>query len=998
MKRTLLKTFMLAALLLVSVASFAVPANPKPITIKQNGRTLTYYLRGDERMHWGVTSDGYTLLNDAQGQMVYAVRDANGNMVASTMLACDPSQRSMNDNLFLANVEKHISYSATQKAGLKKLFEDKHSLTKDDVPLFPATGGVKHLLVVLVNFADKAMTIPKSVFENMCMQDNYNGCGSVHEYFYVNSNGQLDLQIDVVGPVTLDNSMSYYGSDAQSPYGTIHDVNVKEMIKDGIKLIKDSVDLSIYDNDGDGFIDDVAFIYAGTPQSTTGIADEIWPHSGRANGTTSYDGVKVNRYTCSAEKPDQVIGTFVHEFGHALGLPDEYDTDYAESGGSAVTVSSWSVMCEGSYNNNQNSPCLWSNFQKTLVGWIDEENAVIDLTLDQSLDNLRLPLNTGTNDTSYRIFIPETNEFFFLEYRKKQGFDAYIPGDGMLIYHGQMNKINAWVNYGNNSINVNPNDRGWYIEPADGLLNSISLSAAAFPGSKNIVNFLNAKKVNGESVDMKITNVHYLNDSVMMFNFNSNTPVIATNAATNRHATSMQMNGKVLNKHASTNIANKGFYYSTESDVTTAATRVEDEDLTDLENITVSVTGLTNNTTYYYKAFIEDEEGTIYLGEENHAMTTSGFGYAQTKDPTNVDYTSATMNASYTTVGEGTFVEKGFVYVADDKSATPAIGNEGTVKIVIEGEEYGDYSYNLTELEQGTYIKYRAYMTNSYGTLYGNEKDFTTLYPEITNNVISVSQTDICENSVPEQITGTEAQGGFGNFTYLWQQRDNGSSWVDAEGTNNEQNYQPQALSTTTNFRRIAISNNKVQAESNVIIINVNSSKGGTIYMTKSVYNVGDEIKLTLNNYTGDILDWTKGTTEENMASVGNANKAVYTETAEQEGKYYYQVKVQFSQCEPALSEIKEVTVQASSLSDANGNMVLDIMPNPSTNGTFTLNANVSNADIVITNTLGQVVYSENNADLNNKTINLNNAQSGSYIISITAQGKLTTKKLIINK
>ena len=125
---------------------------------------------------------------------------------------------------------------------------------------------------------------------------------------------------------------------------------------------------------------------------------------------------------------------------------------------------------------------------------------------------------------------------------------------------------------------------------------------------------------------------------------------------------------------------------------------------------------------------------------------------------------------------------------------------------------------------------------------------------------------------------------------------------------------------------------------------------------------------------------------------------AARPETAEQEGKYYYQVKVQFSQCEPALSEIKEVTVQASSLSDANGNMVLDIMPNPSTNGTFTLNANVSNADIVITNTLGQVVYSENNADLNNKTINLNNAQSGSYIISITAQGKLTTKKLIINK
>ena len=50
------------------------------------------------------------------------------------------------------------------------------------------------------------------------------------------------------------------------------------------------------------------------------------------------------------------IGTICHEFSHVLGLPDEYDTDYASSGGQVVHPSSWSIMASGSYRNKSRTP------------------------------------------------------------------------------------------------------------------------------------------------------------------------------------------------------------------------------------------------------------------------------------------------------------------------------------------------------------------------------------------------------------------------------------------------------------------------------------------------------------------------------------------------------------------------------------------------------------------------------------------------------------------
>jgi immune inhibitor A len=92
-----------------------VPANSTPITIKQpNGKTLTFILRGDERISWAETLDGYTLLYNEKGNWEFACLDDYKNLVPSGILACNKDERGDEENTFLKDIKPHIFYSKSQ--------------------------------------------------------------------------------------------------------------------------------------------------------------------------------------------------------------------------------------------------------------------------------------------------------------------------------------------------------------------------------------------------------------------------------------------------------------------------------------------------------------------------------------------------------------------------------------------------------------------------------------------------------------------------------------------------------------------------------------------------------------------------------------------------------------------------------------------------------------------------------------------------------------------
>ena len=1005
MYKKVIKTLTLCLLLFTGIMAWAVPADKRPVTIKQsNGKTLTFILKGDERMHWAETTDGYALVHNSNGEFVYATKDIQGNMVASPYLAANKEERSTKENEFLATQDKHMFYSQTQVKQFNKAWEAKAG-TKASKKLVPPIGK-DSMLVILVGSSDKPFSLPKADFDSLCYAQNYKGTGSVRDYFYTNSGGKFDLAIRVVGPYQLSSTMAAYAN------------NTGNLVKHAVNAAyNDGVDFSHFDNDNDGYVDDIIIFYAGTPQSSSGNPNEIWPHCGSLEaygGMTPKNNKKIDTYNVQSElnypsKTITSIGTLCHEFGHALGLPDEYDTDYGPSGtttGSSIATGTWSVMCEGCYNNNANSPCLWSAAQKLETGWITDFD-----TLSAAQDSILLPYISGAStDKAYRINLNKNKEFLVIEHRKKQGFDAYLPGEGLLIYHGQMDSINNWLSYGKNTINCEPEKRGWYLEAANGKVGKkspdgdISTAATPFPGSSNTTFFAagapnEPKYVSGDTIDISITGIQYVNDSVMIFNFNSSLPDVQTNNISGSNTvSSFSTSGKVVYLGNAT-ITAKGIVYSTLSSCNfNEDSAVFDTDNSDLTSISATITGLQPGTLYYYRAFVKTSEGKIALGNIKSTTTSTGLGYISTQSATNITMNSATLRGSLTFTGAGEFVAKGFVYNTSSATA-PALDDENSTVISLTDATTGAFTHDITGLETGQTYYYRAYITNSYGTFYGAKTNFTTKYPAINNNTIASDQ-QICKGSTPAQLTGQQATGGLGSFTYRWEEQSGSSAWKTASGTYDQVNYQPQALTSTTYFRRVAISDGKVEENSNTVTIEVLESVGGSITSVSDSYTAGESFTLTLGKYKGSVVDWEQSSdNEQSWSSAGNAGMATFTQIINQEGAYSFRVKVQNGQCDPAYSSTKQITINSNALTDADNAEFVTIMPNPTNNGTFNVKSNMANAQsIVITNTLGQVVYSQSNADLTDKVISLDNAEEGTYVITILNGDKIVTKKLIVNK
>ncbi|MBN8194019.1 immune inhibitor A [Bacillus sp. NTK074B] len=219
------------------------------------------------------------------------------------------------------------------------------------------------------------------------------------QFYEEQSGGSYTLDGAVSDWLTVPGKASEYGDD--SPAGGHDNLAPKgprDLVKDALNAaVASGMDLSQYDvydqydmdedgnlNEPDGLVDHLMIIHAGTGQEAGGGAlgdDAIWSHRWTLNGvfpvsnTTAkvdYWGGKMAAYDYTIQPEDGAVGVFAHEFGHDLGLPDEYDTQYT---GQGEPVASWSIMSGGSWNGNiagtaptSFSPQNKEFFQKTMGG------------------------------------------------------------------------------------------------------------------------------------------------------------------------------------------------------------------------------------------------------------------------------------------------------------------------------------------------------------------------------------------------------------------------------------------------------------------------------------------------------------------------------------------------------------------------------------------------------------------------------------------------------
>ena len=305
--------------------------------------------------------------------------------------------------------------------------------------------GERHQLTVLVEFndrpfkGDEAATIAQ--WDKMLNTKNLSEepfKGSVHDYFLAQSYGAFDVTFDLQYVKVSDNVVKYASDDYS-------DENSQYLVQDIMELLKTrDIDWSLYDWNGDGFVNQVLIIFAGQGMNdydSSQYTDVIWPHQWWMSDhlkdnqdevycdpipVTYNDKVyKVDCYCALAELTSKndygSFGTICHEYTHCFGFPDYYS--------SASYVGRWDLMDMGNYNGEGYSPASYSAHERWLMGWLTPT----ELTTDTTVADM-----PALSDEPQAYLIRndgDKNEYYIVENRQQKGWDKGLPGSGILIFH-----------------------------------------------------------------------------------------------------------------------------------------------------------------------------------------------------------------------------------------------------------------------------------------------------------------------------------------------------------------------------------------------------------------------------------------------------------------------------------------------------------------------------------------------------------------------------------
>lgn len=436
--RTSVMAFVAAiAMLLISAEALAVPACPIPITLTQpDGTSFGATLWGDEWSGGVETVDGYTVLQDPiTGYWEYARRSAGGDLEQSGLRpgVHDPAGEGIQVRLrpsLDAGAQPKCPYDISVSAAVRP-------------------SGTVNIPVILITFNDRTPKYSAADFQDLLFGDTptiVTGPGSMKNYYDEVSYGNFSVSggpAGVQGWFTAGNGHDYYGKK----WGY---ERAAELVAEAVRAADATIDFSKYDNDGDGYVDAVIIVHQGMGAESTGDLSDIWAHrwtlSAARKGPVWVDGVWVNDYTMQAEecwrwkdvKAMSSIGVFAHEFGHALGLPDLYDTDSSSEG-----VGNWCLMGGGSWNWTNgagDTPAHMSAWCKWFLGWVSptlvrgiHEGRQFHAAADSGDVVQLLPNPNGPSD--WDRWGGGEGEYFLVENRYKTGFDAGLPGSGLAIWH-----------------------------------------------------------------------------------------------------------------------------------------------------------------------------------------------------------------------------------------------------------------------------------------------------------------------------------------------------------------------------------------------------------------------------------------------------------------------------------------------------------------------------------------------------------------------------------
>jgi M6 family metalloprotease-like protein len=324
----------------------------------------------------------------------------------------------------------------------------------------PSTHNLWRVPVVLVSYADSSCKFTPANF-NAALFDTTgtSATGSIYDYYQWASHGRIRVIPTIVGVVKVPNTRTYYGgnfwgldrsSTAQSDYG---------LVRDALSRTSPSIDWSVFDQDHDYRVDAVWVVHAGIggELSRDTTRSDLWSINSQLTnywlGGIAWDTptpipgggslrYQVDHFNILPElsgfDPSRIseIGVYCHEFGHALGLPDLYDTQ--SNGYPNAGPARWSLMAAGVYGGDGHSPQYpvrpgaWC---EQYLGWTPLTRPTRDTTMVMA----PIAQNGPILDVCFQG--QPSADHFLVENRHRESFDRNLPNDGLLVWHADEGAI-----------------------------------------------------------------------------------------------------------------------------------------------------------------------------------------------------------------------------------------------------------------------------------------------------------------------------------------------------------------------------------------------------------------------------------------------------------------------------------------------------------------------------------------------------------------------------
>ncbi|MBW6515606.1 MAG: M6 family metalloprotease domain-containing protein [Candidatus Cloacimonetes bacterium] len=401
-----------------------------PYTITQpDGSTYEAFITGDEYYRRVHDENNYTMLvHPRTGYIVYAIPDGDSITHSEYIVGqYDPSILGISPGLLKKDP------AIDQRRREQQHYRGEGYRTS---PI-----GTINNIVGFVRFSDQTEFPTDNNYTYYQNMFNSTSQSSLKDYYNEVSNSQLSINSilrPTAGPsssvvsIVLDNPRGYYSpyNEVTNPIGyteSEYNSRLVALATELVEKIEEHVpDYLDYDNDDDGRLDGLTFIFRGEKDNWGNI---LWPTRWGFSGSVgTIHGVNVRSLIFQFET-SLVVRVLCHEMGHEIGFPDFYHKPVDNEPWSGISpVGAWCLMSNGRGHSLVYSKLKYGTWFASIP--------VITPTVTPT--TYTLEAIDQSPFAAYKILSSDPDQFYIVEYRRKVGrYEYHLPATGLIIYRVQ---------------------------------------------------------------------------------------------------------------------------------------------------------------------------------------------------------------------------------------------------------------------------------------------------------------------------------------------------------------------------------------------------------------------------------------------------------------------------------------------------------------------------------------------------------------------------------